>query len=938
MLLERERELGRLGVRLDGARGGLGGLVVVEGAPGLGKTSLLRAVVGEGQRRGFEVARARGAELEGEWPLGIARQLLEPVVRRCSADERAQLLDGAARLAAHVVLPELAASAGAVDASFGTLHGLYWLCANLAARRPLLLVVDDAQWADELSLRFLDVLARRLDALPAVVLLAQRPMPPAPLAELAADRQTEFLKLRPLSSAATQALLSQWSPESVDAEFAVACEAATGGNPFLLSRLAQGLREQEIAFTAEHVSKVIGAGTEAVRLAVGATLGRLASSAVALAEAVAVLGDDVELSLAAQLACVEKGAADAAAEELVRAAVLEDARPLRFVHAIVRDVVAARLSAGARGSLHAQAAELLASRDAAPDAVAGHLLATEPRGLPWVVERLMTSARQALDQGTPQTALRRLERALAEPPTTAALRAELLLDLGCTENLLGRTDAVAHLRAAHALAPDPVLRAKAVLGLTRVTRPTPDLSEFISLLEHAISELDDDRELTLQLQAARLTLQVATGTAGELQRFADLEGRTPAERLMLAQLALAQLAAGGPADVAAQFAERAVRPNVDATTSDWLSLLFAPYVLCRSDRLDAAEGVADRELRAARERGSLAAYVYACTIRGLVALRRGTLLAAEAEFRAGLDALPVDASPRREPLIAGLLDVLVQTGGLSTAQALLDSAGHNAPLPDDPPNTTLLVSRSRLRFAQGDTHRALTDALEARNRSVRHGGIQSADWDAWPLIVSVHHALDNRAEARREADAFLAATRRWGTPGAIGQALRTSGLIEGGERGLALLREAVEHLQRSPARLEQAYAFVDYGAARRRSGDRRAAREPLRQGLDIAAACGANPLADRARQELTASGMRVRRDAQTGIDSLTPSERRIAEHAAAGATNPQTAQALFITVKTVEMHLHNAYRKLNISSRHQLAEHLKGHTTAQPVTANHPNA
>jgi hypothetical protein len=244
LLLERERELACLGARLDGARVGVGGLMVVEGAPGLGKTSLLRAAVGEGQRRGFEVARARGAELEREWPSGIVRQLLEPVLRCCSADERAQLLDGAARLAAHVVLPELVAGAEAVDAGFGTLHGLYWLCANLASRRPLLLVIDDAQWADELSLRFLGVLARRVDALPVVVLLAQRPVPRGALAGLAADPQTEFLELRPLSAAATLALLSEWSPDGVDAEFAAACEAATGGNPFLLSRLAQGLRER----------------------------------------------------------------------------------------------------------------------------------------------------------------------------------------------------------------------------------------------------------------------------------------------------------------------------------------------------------------------------------------------------------------------------------------------------------------------------------------------------------------------------------------------------------------------------------------------------------------------------------------------------------------------------------------------------------------------
>jgi DNA-binding CsgD family transcriptional regulator len=306
-------------------------------------------------------------------------------------------------------------------------------------------------------------------------------------------------------------------------------------------------------------------------------------------------------------------------------------------------------------------------------------------------------------------------------------------------------------------------------------------------------------------------------------------------------------------------------------------------------------------------------------------MRRGALSTAEAEFRAGLEALPPDAWRRRGGLIAGLLDVLVQTGDLSTAQALLESSGREGVLPDERASNVLLASRSGLRFAQSDWARALADALEARRRRVRPGSVENINWYDWSCLALLHHRLNEYEEAQREANAFLGAARRWGTPGAIGQALRTSGLIESGERGLALFRDAVEHLERSPARLEQAYALVDYGAALRRSGDRRAAREPLRQGLDIAAAAGAHPLAERARQELSATGIRVRRNAQTGIASLTPSERRITEHAVTGATNPEIAQALFITVKTVEMHLHNAYRKLDIASRHQLPQHL--HTT-----------
>jgi DNA-binding CsgD family transcriptional regulator len=721
-------------------------------------------------------------------------------------------------------------------------------------------------------------------------------------------------------------------------EFARACDAATGGNPFLLSRLAAGLRDQGIAFAAANAGEVTGAGVAAVRDAVATTLARLSPDAVALGQAIAVLGDDIELTLAAQLAGVDAEAADVAVEQLVRAAVLADARPLRFVHAIVRDGVAVQLPAGVRGALHARAAELLASRHAAPDAVAGHLLETEPRGRPYVVERLMAAARQALAQGAPETALTYLERALAEPPATATVHAELLLDLACAANELGQRAVLEHVRAAYVLAPSPVLRARAALELIWQGGSTLDVAELVALLEHAISDLrdDDDRELILELEAARLAALhtraplLSTSWAGELQRWANLQGETPAERLLLAQLAVAHMNSGASARVAGEFAERAASgPDFEHTGRGGMSLMFALRALVKTDRLDSAERMLERELRGARQRGSLRGYQVVCFFRGVVALRRGLLSSAEAHLRAGLDAVPPHVWRRRQ-VIAHLLDVLVQTGDLVDAQALLTADGWDADLPDDEASNFLLATRSGLRLAQGDPRRALDDALEARRRRVRQGSVKHVNWDGWShgwsRIALLYHRLGDRDTARCEADALLVAARRWDTPGAIGQALHTAALIDEGEHGLALLRDAVEHLERSPARLDHARALIDFGAALRRRGDRRAARDQLRHGLDIAAACGAQPLTERARQELTATGIRVRRDAQTGLAALTPSERRIIEHAASGATNRQIAQALFITVKTVEMHLQNAYRKLDITSRHQLAQHLRATT------------
>jgi DNA-binding CsgD family transcriptional regulator len=182
--------------------------------------------------------------------------------------------------------------------------------------------------------------------------------------------------------------------------------------------------------------------------------------------------------------------------------------------------------------------------------------------------------------------------------------------------------------------------------------------------------------------------------------------------------------------------------------------------------------------------------------------------------------------------------------------------------------------------------------------------------------------LGEQDEARRLATEELDLARIWGAPRALGAALRASGLIEGGKRGLALLEEAVEVLRESPAKLEHAKARTELGAALRRANRRSRARDELRHAVELATLCGAVPLAKRAETELLATGARPRRVALSGVESLTPSERRVAELAAQGPTNREIAQALFITQRTVEVHLTSIYRKLAINSRSQLAAAL----------------
>jgi DNA-binding CsgD family transcriptional regulator len=224
-----------------------------------------------------------------------------------------------------------------------------------------------------------------------------------------------------------------------------------------------------------------------------------------------------------------------------------------------------------------------------------------------------------------------------------------------------------------------------------------------------------------------------------------------------------------------------------------------------------------------------------------------------------------------------------------------------------------------LRSAQGRPQAALADQLASRVDAQ----VPDPDFDGWLRIARLLHATGDAQAAAREADAALDWARVWDTPGHVGQALTVHGLITGGDAGLAALREAVEHLRRSPARLQLARSLVELGAALRRTGERTAAREPLREALELAWAGGLVATAERAREELRVTGAKVTPREMSGLGSLTPSERRIIDLASSGATNSEIAQTLFVTIKTVEMHLGNAYRKLGINSRRALAPLLE---------------
>jgi DNA-binding CsgD family transcriptional regulator len=233
-------------------------------------------------------------------------------------------------------------------------------------------------------------------------------------------------------------------------------------------------------------------------------------------------------------------------------------------------------------------------------------------------------------------------------------------------------------------------------------------------------------------------------------------------------------------------------------------------------------------------------------------------------------------------------------------------------------------ARGKLRLASREPEQALADFQTISAVAETGGvGVPNPNWvPARSLAALALHHLGRDADAKALVEKELELARGWGAPVGIAVSLRTLGLVEGGDAGLRHLGEAVTILSATPARLDHARALVEFGAALRRANRRTQARDQLRQGLELAHQLGAVTLVEQASEELAATGARPRKLLQSGLETLTASERRIAQMAAQDMSNKEIAQALFVTVKTVEVHLSSVYRKLQITSRRQLSNAL----------------
>jgi DNA-binding CsgD family transcriptional regulator len=931
-LLEREHELAVLDELTQRVRAGGSAVALVEGPPGIGKSQLLSAAQAGAREAGLRVLAARGSELERGLGFGVVRQLFEPVLGE--PDGRDRWLSDSALAAARVFDP---AGVGTPfgDVGFSVLYGLSWLTANIAGDGPMLLAIDDLQWCDRASLRFLAYLSGRLESLGVLVVATiRRGEPDVDLRLLGEiERNASVVSIRPreLSQLAVSELVRQRLGADGAPSFIAACHGATGGNPLLVLEVLKTMRTEGVRPDAEHVGVVRDIGGRAVSPAVLLRLARLPADAVAVARAVAVLGDGAELPATAALAGLDEDRVAKATRSLVGAEILSAEAPLGFVHPLVRDAVNLELAPAERALAHERAGRVLVALGAAPERVAAHLLLVPCRSDRSVVSVLSEAARAAASRGDPEIAMAYLRRALAEPPDPEQA-APLLVQLGIAEALSDEKVAAAeHLRAGLEGVTDPEERAAIAEVLAQVVLFSAPAAQAAAVARAGFEELPDDlADVRFRLEALELfTVSVGAripDAAARLQACrGGLRGDGPGARMLAAVVAADWAQRGGSAAECCQLALAALADGVLIAADPALMPGVAGIVLEFADR-DEVLAVLEARIAEAHRRGSLMALGSVRIGQAAAWLARGELSEAESALeRANLATGPTGIAPAHS--VAGtayLAEVLIERGQLVRARELLDAHPSSAPGSD----THSLYRRTEVRLLLAE--RRWTDALQAADEYAEtlRDGIVNPAWAPWRSLRALALAgLDRVPEGIALLEDELALARSWGAPRALGRAHRLVGTF-GRAQDVTALREAVEITEGSPARLEHAKSLVALGSALRLDRKRSQAREPLRQGLDLAVRCGATPLAEHARTELYAAGGRPKRDSLTGPESLTPSERRVAELAADGQGNREIAQALYVTPRTVEFHLTSVYRKLGISARGGLAEILSDSSPA----------
>ncbi|WP_037910894.1 helix-turn-helix transcriptional regulator [Actinacidiphila yeochonensis] len=923
------------------ARAGAGGLALLRGATGTGRTTVLEAAAEAAAAQGMRVLRARCSPRDTAAPFAAVLQLLgaapELELPGKGGDERER---GARLWQALLAYAEVA---------------------------PLFVAVDDVHLADAPSYRWLVETARHVGrlALPVLLAVTERRQydidPPVPgFTHSLSPALVRTHTLAPLTAGSAADLARAQHPEATEA-WVEACVRAGAGSPLLLRALLDDLSASGASAAVPETSAALYPG--AYPAAVSWWLDSAGAGTSEVARALAALDDGpdrdgreaAERPAAGQEAAGQEAAGQEAAgsgpgraaEDLGRLlAELAGADPARvagwltamtglgvlradgagrprYAHPLLRDAVLSGVPAARRRAAHGAAATATLRWGAPAETVAGHLLRSDPVGASWAPGVLHDAATLALRDGRPGDAVAYLRRALDEPLSDQP-RQRLLTELGSLEYAGGESSAaIPRLTKATQLSGTPRDRVRAAVALGTALAGRGRTRAAVEVLRTADGQLADHPDhpgLAGALQGATALLSDHDQSVRRevYRRLCDTERRSP-ELVGAAARALLVRHAATAGLVSADHAMRKVRlllaEPADPLTEPYL-LGAAAAVAQWADELDEAEQLVDRGLAGQLPHLLHPVHVALLNVRADIAAARG----AYGPPPAGPAVLP-SAGPTNAH--AHALTALVETGRTAEARRLANAVDLRQ-APDSWERNRFLYARGLHRAAAGDPAGALHDFLECGRRQTEREVLSPVvtPWRASAAELCL--ALGSPRQALTLAEEELRLARAWGTPRPVGRALRVLGTVTGGRRGLELAEEAVRVLRGAPAAVqpELVTALIAQGRQLTAVGDRTRARRGLREAAERAEQLGAARLLGLAEQALREGGARRAATAHTGADSLTDSERRIAQLAAGGRTNTEIADLLHLARRTVETHLTSTYRKLGIRRRGELTASL----------------
>jgi DNA-binding CsgD family transcriptional regulator len=915
----RPRECKVLDALLASVRTGESRALILRGEAGIGKTALLEHLAGSAS--GFRVARAAGVESEMELAHAGLHQLCAPF------EDRIDRLPGPQRDALGTAFGRRDG-----DAPNRFLVGLavLGLLSDVAEEKPLLSIVDDAQWLDEASSQTLAFVARRLGAESVALVVAVRD----PAGEDDFDRLDELV-VRGLGERDARALLETVLTGPLDDDVRDRLVAETRGNPLALLELPHGLTPAEMAggFGLPDASSLAGRIEESFRR----RLAPLPPSTrllllVASAEPV---GDPVPVWRAAGALGVEPAARGAAAE------LIEFGGQVRFRHPLVRSAVYRAALPEERERTHRALADAT-DPEVDPDRRAWHRAHATPAPDEDVAAELERSAGRAQGRGGLAAAAAFLERA-AELTPEPARRARRALAAAQSKQRAGAPDAALRLLSFAEAGPldelDQVrvelLRGQITFAVTRGGDAPQLLLEAAKRLEPLDGALA--RETYLEAFAAALFADRLTRGSGvreiaEAVLAADWgessRGAPRACDLLLEGIAVVTIEGYGPG---APMLKRALRAFRDEPMSDEDALRWL-WLACRAARALGDEAIWDelseRQVRLARQAGELSLLPIALAERFSLQLFLGNLAAAEAlvvETEAVAEATGSRLAPQGAVLAA-------LRGDEAEAIALIDAARREVVQRGEGLWLASTEWASAVLFnGLGRYEEALAAAEQAVGHPLELGVSTWVQTEFIEAAARSGHPERAAGPSRRLQEISSAAGTDW----ALGVEARSRALLSEGDVAESLYREAIARLSRTRIRTGLARAHLVYGEWLRRERRRVDAREQLRIAHGMYAEIGMNGFAERARRERMATGETVRKRSPDTRDNLTAQEAQIARLAAEGCTNTEIGAQLFISPRTAEWHLRGVFTKLGIHSRKELHAAALDPRTAAPAMGTH---